>query len=176
VLPVTRSISRPLTRERSVQSPSRRSWQVHNQEITLRKEIILSAFVNHAQIAVSLWLRVGKDSVNLVQFKRRRIFGVVHAYREPRRCLLLCLHTSIQIEFSLDFPLTNPMRFVPMQLRPANTAIGEVNRGDAFEFAPASRPYCFFNRARSRIEPPTAMTSTFVMSLSISKDSMGHCH
>ena len=56
------------------------TWDFHADEVFRRVEIILSALVNDSDVAVQSRIFIGQDSVELVEFERGWILGVL-----PRR-------------------------------------------------------------------------------------------
>ena len=60
----------------------------------------------------------------------------------------------------LEFFFANAVRFIPVNLSPADGTIDELDLGKAFRFFQRAVPYFFRRRPISRIARPTAMVRT----------------
>lgn len=101
-------------------------------------EVIFSALVNNAHISITLCLLVRHNAVNLVQFERSRVFGIVDAHdksRSVRRGLFS--HGLVQITLSFEFLPPDTVGLVPMKFGDPHTAIGQPNASDSLNLAPS---------------------------------------
>ena len=71
--------------ERAIEDAHGLRRQVHGQEAVCLEQVVFAAFVDDPNVPFPLRFLVGKDPIDLVQLKGRRIAGVVDALdRETR--------------------------------------------------------------------------------------------
>jgi len=110
--------------------------EVHDDEIGRGVEIVLTRFVDYAQIAFLGGFLVGNDDVNLPLLQ---IVAVLVLDAQGKLLVGGWLsHGSIQKSLDLHLLAADAMGFVPMKLGPAEFPAPRFYRGDAFELSPSA--------------------------------------
>lgn len=75
-------------------------------------KVILTALVNHSQIALRPRIVIWQDSVDLVKFQRSWIVGVVYTYCETICRFFELFHHLVTVPLAFDFFPAYAVRFV----------------------------------------------------------------
>jgi len=123
-----------------------------NHEETLRRiPVVLTAFVNHPNVATLGGLLVGYHSIQFADLERSSVSSVVDANSELCRWSWFASHASIkQRQLQFEFLPSDPMRLIPVDPCGVNRPIEEANFRDTSQLPPApSSPVGGFARRTS---------------------------
>ena len=109
----------------------------------------------------------------MIELSGFKVLGtsILNAQRERTRRLLKCHGRSIQKTLYLQYPLSNTVRFVPVNLSSAKRSVVNPNGRFPFEFSPTFAPvplsemFQSFDRLRPRAFVSTRAESTFRRSI-----------
>lgn len=114
--------------------------KLHDCEPCCRIQIVFTAFIDNADVSISLRNCVRDDAINLVQFERCRVVSIADAYCKPTCFVFLSFHRSVQKAFALQLFLSDPVGLIPMQFCQSDLSAGQSDPGNAPELPPEPAP------------------------------------